>query len=877
MATFDENNHWKSRLLQLPNAVILRILGLLLPEELSQVVRSSRELHRLAASPILWERFYLCFWKEEKQHRAEFKLLSDWRDANRIGYLRKVAKAVWLKNRDATKDSEDAPFPLFLSSRSASAIPKLLEQPNFYKLFCERMRIDQAVLQIIRKACLYPADWPVKMQAIVKEYENEAKDVLVALITTQERLDEQIGIFIESKSDGTLEDVLGFPSALQVRKPTTSRSKSHHLVLLHFGEELLSYLRHEQAFCGIERLRLKLWQMEEVEENYQFSWTEFSSTQHISENQVPLNLKTAKRTENGLTLLSMLNSGEGYEIVNELDMLAVSCSLFLRKEGLCHGSRNTARGIYNFMLQNGFRCAKGKDALQLNKSFLHFSLDESGRECQALIFAVIFSSISWRVGLSAIPAFTPIGPMLAIHNSDSPRQGYSNNFYWLSILEKGIVYQTHQIKNKFKIGQLIYRFHGMARVYAMAPLECCLEMIYYVQRSCNEHAEPALGSTYVKSDTIQVTVVGQDASFRGYIHLQLQSILLENGNAFNPRTTSYNTYDRQIYLNSSVYPAPVHLPRPILRSLQSGKRLTSAGRHLQVFTRLPDLSQCNSTFKEVEDLIKDTSGSFDWKFFLSSSKQKTTLDFLQPKFRRGTVRYVQEGRHRNEIPYQIGTIVVHWKDGFAAVILDCHENIMCQYSRNRLAMDIHLKEKKDIGQLFYDVISANGSVVLVAHEDIYPAAASLPMFDGRNTSSKSAHKANLSSRQIENLLRARPFGYTFRCVATQSNGSGLRLVGKLGHLGFPPKQEYEGTPHFYRQDQRNEDEQHLNLEVRQNQEFDRFTADNFDYESMSTFPKQIFDQHFANFDLSQLRSALNATSEHESMYKEASRSTCTPF
>ncbi|PWN35617.1 uncharacterized protein FA14DRAFT_155027 [Meira miltonrushii] len=818
MPSISENRQRESGFFQLPNAIILRILDLLLPEELSQVVKSSRKLHRLAINPDLWEKFYLCFWKEENQDRAEYNLLSDWRNIKRIRCLRITAEEVWRNNRDTTTDCEHVPFPMLLCSRSASIVPGFLEQPDFYKLFCERMRIDQVVLQIIREASLHPTIWPEEVQGVVKEFGNEVKDVLVALITAQKRFDERTGIFIEFNDDIALEDVLGFPSALQVRKPSTSRSISHHLVLLQISEELLAYLRKEQAFYGIERLRLKLWQMEEVQENRKPSWTEFSSTQQIPDDQMPLHLKTAKRIENGLSFLSMLNSGEGHEIANEMDMLAVSCSLFLRKEGIPHTSKDTANGIYKFMLQNSFRCASGADRLELNKTFLHFSLDESGRECQALIFAVIFSSLSWRIGLSAIPVSTPIGPMLAIYNSDSQREEFSNNFYWLSILEGGVIYQTHQIKQKFGLRQLIYRFPQMARVYAMTPMECCLEMIYNVQRSCSRKSESKAGSTYVKSDTIEVTDIEQDVPFGDYVHLQFENALLRHDNGFNPRTTFYNTYDRQVYLTSSVYPAPIQPARSILRNLQSGKRLASAGRHLRFFTRLPDLSQTVRSFKVAESVIMHTGHSIDWKSLCNFGEHEDTSDIMQPKIHSGTERHLHEGWYKGKDAYPIGAIIVHWKDGFAAVIVDCFERNTYNFSRNRPAIDFWITEKKETNQHIYKVISANGTVFLIAHEDAYPAAASLSMLKAGDKPSSSTHKASLSSRQIENLLRARQFGYTFRCIAAQNDGSGLRLIKHTN----PPKVFPSQDP------------QH---EVRENPEIKRFTTDDLEYGQTQIFPE----------------------------------------
>lgn len=746
----------------LPKKVLLKIFGYLVPEDLIQVTKSSRGLYNLATYPTIWEEFYLCFWKEENHERTESVMLSRWRDTQRIRNLYNTAKTVMLKYRDNIEDDdkEIPPFPLYLSSTSASCLFEDLKQLNFYRLFCERIRIDQAVLQIIKEACIDYTTWPAKMNDIIEKYGNEAKDILVALITTQKRFDKKEGSYIRS-NDNSSNNILGFPSALQVRKPSTTRSRSHHLLSLRLSEELLAYLREEQAFKGLEQLRLKLWQMQEDQKSYKPSWTEFSSIKQVPNNDLPLNITTAKQTENGVIFLSMLNVGEGYEIAHELDMLAVSCSLFLREQGIkltLNGPQETARGIYKFMFLHGFRCTNSyTDRVELNKNFLHFSLDESGRKCPPFIFAVIFSSLSWRIGLSALPAYTPIGPMLAIHNSNKSFQTGSNNFYWLSIMEKGLIYQTFQIKQKFAQSQSnLLRLK--AKVYTWAPLECCLEMIYNIQGSCQHHSK--FGSTYVKSDTIQITFDKQDSLFYKNIHHHFERIILKDDNIFNPRVTSYNVYDRTLYLTSSVYPSPKQQQTSNFRSFQTGRTLASAGRFLQLFIRLPNLTLLFYSFKSAKNIIIRKGNITDLIELRNSKQAIAELDFIRPS-------QIKESFNFNQYQYSVGTTVVHWISGCPAVIIQ----------RIRTS---------SITNPSYEIICVNGSIIRVKHMDIQPAAISLSI---------GTYKAYLSISQFENLLRARQLGNMFRCVACESDGSWLRLIPNAISSNDVPGEEqtYQGT------------------------------------------------------------------------------------
>ncbi|PWN35618.1 uncharacterized protein FA14DRAFT_160684 [Meira miltonrushii] len=790
---------------QLPNEILVSIFKQLTPTDLSSVAQSNRSLRGVATASSLWEPYYLSFWQEEDSRKSQIRGTSNWRDAKRISFLYKTATRIWREDfereRERENDTHDSilehagtPFPKFLSTSSQEPA-NLNSPPDFYKLFCERMLIDGEVLKRIQAQCFRSFGWLQEMIDIYEQYGDDIKDILHALITVQRRSDPDSNLLI---NEAGIEQE--FPSAYKLRLQGTKRSKTHHLTLLYFGKQLLQYIQHQQAVCGLNHMR-GMSRSNEVTEG-PFSWTRIRAVQASRINEASVSI--AKVFENGLCYLSMFRGGEGYEIANELDMLAVACSLYLAKEGISldtSGSRLYAQGICKFMQIRGYRGAREHKFHRLDNSFIHLCLDESGRESLPLTLVVVFCSLANRLGLNALPTNTP-GRLLAVVQ-------YLNHKFWISAADDGLLYELENLQVLFRMNSLS---PDHAIVSASTPLELCLRASRNIFNGL--HGAHLMADLDIGSETLALAEKGGE----NRVDQIFEETILADDNVFNPRRTFLHAEDRQSYLVSPLnYPAETS--KRLKRQDDSEAYLATAGRYtdgdqspetkavLSMFaaanamTELGDEADRNGTALSIvtaqhylpssilsirSGLKRRTEAELSQLEKMRLAELETLANDLLARDRlgRSQKRRVaatdsEEDKNLLKIMHTVGTVFVHRVYGYQAVIQDW--DVKCDKGEDWIsAMDVDDLPNGGRKQPFYTSLVSDGSVRYVAHCNILPASAELP------SSNRMQGQNELTHSQIEKLMYSHEFGDIFRCASANQDGSCLRmLLNAAGEHMYP--------------------------------------------------------------------------------------------
>lgn len=448
----------------LPAEVLENIFSYLAPADLSALTKSSRALYRIATSAHLWERPYFAYWREGDQTKEKKRRTTISRQKRRIEALRALADYSWTKRGklpaaersdgkrlradDYTDEacledvptteasSSTVPFPRFLSTH-----PSILgkdedgQPPSFYHLFRERMGIDQEILDIIERQCTSESGYLHRAERIARIYGNDAKDVLHALVSSQQRSD--------PSQDNSGRNAPSFPRAFELRKAELVRSHSHHLTILHYAQEILEHLQVKEAMSGLT----SLYRSVDLSLEGSSYWTSLSPMcRETSDGELKRAL-SSKHFETAACWLSMFMGGEGLEITEELDVLAISCALYLREAGVSLDDDNQetfALAILRFMKHRGFRGASFQDFHRLENNFLHLCLDERGRRTLPLTLTVIFCSLACRLGLPAMLANIPGRIVAIIEPAEAPRN--PGKRFWVDIYGGGVVLNEENIR-----------------------------------------------------------------------------------------------------------------------------------------------------------------------------------------------------------------------------------------------------------------------------------------------------------------------------------------------------------------------------------------------------------------------------------------------
>jgi hypothetical protein len=207
-ATCTREEKGPTTLAAFPNEVFEAIFTHLSPLELSRLARSSRTLYHISTRSSLWEQAYLSFWREGDDVRERERGTRAWRERRRFRELKEAARRAWIvdgitaaQGPSHTKRARTELLPTN-SDRAITPFPQCLsggppdrdnhvsvdnQGPHFYRLFLERIRIDEEVLRIVSNQCQSSNIWLERVRDVVERYGNDAKDVLHALVASQTR------------------------------------------------------------------------------------------------------------------------------------------------------------------------------------------------------------------------------------------------------------------------------------------------------------------------------------------------------------------------------------------------------------------------------------------------------------------------------------------------------------------------------------------------------------------------------------------------------------------------------------------------------------------------------------------------------------------
>ncbi|PWN35616.1 uncharacterized protein FA14DRAFT_172229 [Meira miltonrushii] len=798
----------------LPQEILIAIFDYLTPEDLSQVVQSSRELYKSATSSCLWERFYFSFWKEDRIENPQSARLNQLRNKRRIQNLYHTAQSVW--NRHKTSNSSmETPFPEFLTFSPSTQLHVEEEGSlDFYKLFCARIRTDEKVIQVIKEQCINPTCWFEKVYETLQSYGDDVKDILIALIVVQKRVGRNPDIFIESDNMQNSK-MIDFPSALQSRKPSTYRSKTHSMVIQHLGEMMLQITREQQAIYGLNRMWAIIQEYDILGPS--FSWTEISATRSNDDaNLVPQDVVQIKQIETVFGYFSMICGGEGQEISNELDKMAVACSLFLAdRDTQSEGPKKQqkiALAIYEFLKIRQFRMAKVYDTTKVYKNFIHCCLSKATRETHPMTFSVLYCAIACRLGLFALRTCIPDSAIIAIRGGSS---GQDTNF-WLDVEEGGLIYDSLDLKRKFRVSN---DDSQSAQVSTCSTLFCCLSAARNIERDIGPVISPFMTLNTVDLIDQQKVTMNQDADEI------FELIMAKDDNPFNPSATYFNHSDDQMYLVSAIYPKTERL----------GKRLTEQSNPASA--QLPSRSQSINTFiigrNELENR-SNTEGIFHSLTILGTilpqsliskavafERRKPFLRGQAPIDRledaviraKGMIKQQKEklppikrlarssSGHTDDVEDQstiddyidddildtihpVGTVFVHRTEDYHGVITVWNKDYESPNPIFFHSMEDDATKDLPRKQPFYWIVAADNTTRYVAHVNIQPASVCLSSLKNDT----SASTTRLSYTQVEKLrkvVQSRE-SLTFSRVTAQKDGSHLRFELREEMLAIYP-------------------------------------------------------------------------------------------
>ncbi|KAN0061060.1 hypothetical protein ACQY0O_006795 [Thecaphora frezii] len=437
---------------EIPEEILYSILSHLDPLSLSAAARANRLFYRIATSPSLWRPFYLLRWNTghpERERRRGTLAFRPIHLAHRLQQWASRAKDLSAPTSSLPKaavDPDEGPFGfLRLPKDVQSTAPS--QEPDFYRAFLERMRIDQEVLDLVYDQVEATHSRIPAAEELSARFGDDAKDILSAVVSAQlsgpsstlhgrptapEQAREGSGLVDRSlpclrRQDGGAYRLRAYDAHL----PTTLRSESHHLVILHHARELLEHLQRIEAMRQLKQL-----------DAIGFS----PSVDQVEQGS----LFPVDWTEKAVSLLSMFRGGELYQIREELDVWAAACDLYLQsarsdlyqksaEQASTGGVRpvETARAlalaIGDFLKDHGFRGARVGLFQDLDNHFLHRCLS-TNRETIPLSLTTIYCAIANRLGLRASLCNFPTR-ILAVINFSTQDHTFEDDRFWLDVAE----------------------------------------------------------------------------------------------------------------------------------------------------------------------------------------------------------------------------------------------------------------------------------------------------------------------------------------------------------------------------------------------------------------------------------------------------------
>lgn len=443
----------------LPDEVVYHIFSYLDSRSLGIALQCSTTFYRIATVSALWEQPYFLRWSTGDSKREQQRGTTPWRRQKKLEHLEKHARRAKAEKQLTPASDTETPFRFLQHADQPSngqlpAAAKL----DFYRLFLERIHIDQKVIdtlydQVEATHARIPA-----ITSFALRFGNDAKDVLTAVLGAQascpsSSMDGIAGSAHTSQvrsteTKGKQKDTLAYDSAsyrlkaYQAHLPTTLRSDTHHLVILHHAREMLEHLQRREAMQIMKRL----------------ASSSVSDQPGTSDHFEPL------ETEKAVSILTMFRGGEATYVEEQLDILAAACDLYLQQRlpssteheagglNMLDKAKDMAMAICDFLADHGYRGARDHLFSDLDNHFLHHCFT-TNRETLPLSLSLIFCGVANRVGLRAslcnfpmrILAFVMADPTSSLPRAEDSLQSAPQELFWLDVCEyTTVAYESHE-------------------------------------------------------------------------------------------------------------------------------------------------------------------------------------------------------------------------------------------------------------------------------------------------------------------------------------------------------------------------------------------------------------------------------------------------
>ncbi|SJX61393.1 uncharacterized protein SRS1_10438 [Sporisorium reilianum f. sp. reilianum] len=436
----------------LPDEVVYNVFIYLDSLSLSRASQCSTRFYRIATSPALWEMPYLLRWSMGDEQRESDRGTNEWRRYRKLQRLilhaRRAAAEMGLPSAGTSK----SPFRYLQLDKQTSTSDPPHFRPDFYRLFRERLRIDQRVLNTLYQQVETTSNRIRPVNAMARRFGSDAKDVLAAVIESQSSCPSgssngvvnqgtSMNIFCTDRRKDALADHLDRYrlTAYQAHLPTTLRSETHHLAIQYHARQLLEHLQRREAMQRMDELAATVSDPAAL-------------LDAIADSSDSPCIYLSKQTEKAIAMLSMFRGGEITSIEDQLDILAAACDLYIQQhppqatETESKGSpalasaKNMALAICDFLADHGFCVAREDQFHDLDNSFLHKCFT-ANRETLPLSLTVIFCGIANRLGLAAslcnfpwtIIAVVMVDPSAPLPASDDTLLSAPQEMFWVSV------------------------------------------------------------------------------------------------------------------------------------------------------------------------------------------------------------------------------------------------------------------------------------------------------------------------------------------------------------------------------------------------------------------------------------------------------------
>lgn len=460
----------------LPDEVVYQIFSYLDPQSLGFALQCSTTFYRIATAPALWEVPYLLRWSTGDAMREALRGTERWRRERKLQRLDQHARRAAVEKGLMSASSSESPFRyLQLSVQTATSPGSALPQPplpsaqqlDFYRLFLERIHIDQEVIATLYEQVEATHGRVPVVTSLALRHGNDAKDLLTSIVEAQSScpswscnglsspktcdVSEASNRGKTGKKPRSRDSADYRLTAYQAHLPTTLRSDTHHLVILHHAREILEHLQRREAMqCMSAFSRLA----DDPAANMQ------------PENGIPPSAKRfgASDTETAVSLLTMFRGGEATFVDSQLDILAAACDLYLQQRfqdrsepasgnfTQLEKAKEMALAICDFLADHGFRGARDDLFSDLDNHFLHHCFT-TNRETLPLSLTLIFCGIANRLGLRAslcnfpmrILAFVMADPSASPPGPGETLTSAPQQLFWLDVCEyTTVAYDAHE-------------------------------------------------------------------------------------------------------------------------------------------------------------------------------------------------------------------------------------------------------------------------------------------------------------------------------------------------------------------------------------------------------------------------------------------------